>query len=240
MWIHESQSWTFLRKWQWPIKGKTCFPILLTTLLTPNVWVVFLMLYNSDTKYPESAQIPEVSRFSPTRPTLTSGTSHQFQVVTCTSNQLGISQEFLQPPPWVWYLSRRAHRTQLTGKHYHLLLIKDKTQKQPGASLAVQWFRFCASNAGCMRSIPGAGTKIPHASWQGQKKKKNKNPTRNKIQEAKRKRFTGQAMWEWCELPCPLGAYHPPSTLMCSATQELAKTCHRGFLWGLHYVGRID
>ena len=141
------------------------------------------MLYNSDTKYPESAQIPEVSRFSPTRPTLTSGTSHQFQVVTCTSNQLGISQEFLQPPPWVWYLSRRAHRTQLTGKHYHLLLIKDKTQKQPGASLAVQWFRFCASNAGCMRSIPGAGTKIPHDSWHGQKKKKTKTPPETKLRK---------------------------------------------------------
>ena len=111
------------------------------------------------------------------------------QVVTCTSNQLGISQEFLQPPPWVWYLSRRAHRTQLTGKHYHLLLIKDKTQKQPGASLAVQWFRFCASHAGCMRSIPGAGTEIPHASWQG---RKNKQTNKKKPPETKFRKPNGR------------------------------------------------
>ena len=40
----------------------------------------------------------------------------------------------------------------------------------------VQWLRLCASNAGGAGSIPGQGTKIPHASWHGQKlKKKKKN-----------------------------------------------------------------
>ena len=39
-----------------------------------------------------------------------------------------------------------------------------------GTSLAVQWLRFCASNAGGMGSIPGGGTKIPHAAWHSQKK----------------------------------------------------------------------
>ena len=34
----------------------------------------------------------------------------------------------------------------------------------PGTSLAIQWLRFCASNAGGMGSIPGQGTKIPHAT----------------------------------------------------------------------------
>ena len=29
----------------------------------------------------------------------------------------------------------------------------------------VQWLRFCASNAGDTGSIPGRGTKIPHAMW---------------------------------------------------------------------------
>ena len=40
----------------------------------------------------------------------------------------------------------------------------------PGASLAVQWFATPPSNAGAVGSIPGQGTKIPHAS---QPKKQN-------------------------------------------------------------------
>ena len=41
-----------------------------------------------------------------------------------------------------------------------------------GTSLAVQWLRLCASTAGGVGSIPGQGTKIPHASLPGQKIKK--------------------------------------------------------------------
>ena len=40
-----------------------------------------------------------------------------------------------------------------------------------GTSLAVQWLRLCASNAGGAGSIPGRGTKVPHATWCGQKNK---------------------------------------------------------------------
>ena len=36
----------------------------------------------------------------------------------------------------------------------------------------VQWLGLCASSAGGMGSIPGWGTKIPHATWHGQKTKK--------------------------------------------------------------------
>ena len=36
----------------------------------------------------------------------------------------------------------------------------------------VQLLRLCASNAGGVGSIPGWGTRIPHAAWHGQKKKK--------------------------------------------------------------------
>ena len=43
-----------------------------------------------------------------------------------------------------------------------------------GASLAVQWLRFHASTAGGIGSIPDQGTKIPHATWHGQKRKINK------------------------------------------------------------------
>ena len=40
-----------------------------------------------------------------------------------------------------------------------------------GTSLAVQWLRFRTSNAGGVGSIPGQGTKIPHAAWPKEKKK---------------------------------------------------------------------
>ena len=35
-----------------------------------------------------------------------------------------------------------------------------------------QWLRLCASTAGDAGLIPGQGTKILHALWHGQKKKK--------------------------------------------------------------------
>ena len=41
-----------------------------------------------------------------------------------------------------------------------------------GTSLAVQWLRLCTSTAGGTGSIPGQGTKIPHAMQCNQKKKK--------------------------------------------------------------------
>ena len=39
-----------------------------------------------------------------------------------------------------------------------------------GTSLVVRWLRLHVSNAGSAGSIPGQGTKIPHAAWHGQKK----------------------------------------------------------------------
>ena len=41
-----------------------------------------------------------------------------------------------------------------------------------GTSLAVQWLGLRASTAGGTNSIPGQGTKIPHAMQHSQKKKK--------------------------------------------------------------------
>ena len=38
-----------------------------------------------------------------------------------------------------------------------------------GTSLTVQWLRLHASTPGSMGSIPGQGTKIPHAIWHTQK-----------------------------------------------------------------------
>ena len=47
-------------------------------------------------------------------------------------------------------------------------------KKTLGTSLVVQWLRLLAPNAGGMGPIPGQGTKIPHATWHDQKKKKRK------------------------------------------------------------------
>ena len=48
-----------------------------------------------------------------------------------------------------------------------------------GISLVVQWLRLCTSTAGAVGSIPGQGTKIPHATKKiircSQKKKSNNN-----------------------------------------------------------------
>ena len=41
----------------------------------------------------------------------------------------------------------------------------------PRTSLVAQWLRFCVSYVGTVDSIPGQGTKIPNATWHGQKKK---------------------------------------------------------------------
>ena len=51
-----------------------------------------------------------------------------------------------------------------------LLLLRKKKKKDAGISLAVQWLRLYTSIAGGMGSVPGQGTKIPHASWCGPKK----------------------------------------------------------------------
>ena len=39
-----------------------------------------------------------------------------------------------------------------------------------GNSRGVQWLGLHASTAGGTGSIPGWGTKVPHAAWHGQKK----------------------------------------------------------------------
>ena len=55
-----------------------------------------------------------------------------------------------------------------------------------GDFLVVQWLRLHASTAGGTGSIPGWGTKIPHATWHGPEKKKKK-----------RKILVKSAVWHW-------------------------------------------
>ena len=49
-----------------------------------------------------------------------------------------------------------------------MMIIKNKYDE---TSLAVQWLRLRASNAGGVDLIPGWGTKTPHAVWCSQKMK---------------------------------------------------------------------
>ena len=51
------------------------------------------------------------------------------------------------------------------------MVVKIKKGEGYGTSLAVQWLRHRASNAGGKGSIPRGGTKIPHATPCSQKKK---------------------------------------------------------------------
>ena len=48
---------------------------------------------------------------------------------------------------------------------------------QKGNSLAVQWLGLCALTAEGLGSIPGWGTKIPHAAQRDQKKRRKKKKT---------------------------------------------------------------
>ena len=51
-----------------------------------------------------------------------------------------------------------------TSKNWpHPLALLCKKKKNTGTSLVVQWLRLHAFNAGDTGSIPGQGTKIPHA-----------------------------------------------------------------------------
>ena len=56
--------------------------------------------------------------------------------------------------------------------HCNPLLDLPSIKSVTGTSLTVQWLRLQASTAGGESSIPGRGTKIPHAEKHGQKIKK--------------------------------------------------------------------
>ena len=58
---------------------------------------------------------------------------------------------------------------------------KDSKIESMGTSLAVQWLRLCTYTLGVVGSIPGRGTKIPHA----QKVKKKNHQNYNVYNETK-------------------------------------------------------
>ena len=61
-----------------------------------------------------------------------------------------------------------------------------------GTSLTAEWLRLHISNAGDMSSIPGWGTKIPHAMWCGQNKEKIKKKKKNNKKITCKMKATGQ------------------------------------------------
>ena len=78
-------------------------------------------------------------------------------------------------------LDRRLKCEALTSKlgsaaASSLVPLMSQSSCENGTSLVVQWLRLCASNAGGVGSIPGLGTKIPHAVQWEQEKQKNHRP----------------------------------------------------------------
>ena len=109
--------------------------------------------------------------------------SEQFQLVFCMYNTLNGELVFL-----MMLLSLQALKYLCDSPRYLFpntyVPIYSRIQNTceskwtiQGTSVAVQWLRFCPSNAGSAGSIPGQGTKIPHAVWHGQKKIKERKKT---------------------------------------------------------------
>ena len=64
----------------------------------------------------------------------------------------------------------------------------------------MQWLRLCPSIAGDMSSIPGVGTKIPHAKGHSQKKKKKGKRTMKKDNVAKQDELVWEVGGEFMEM----------------------------------------
>ena len=81
-----------------------------------------------------------------------------------------------------------------------------------GTSLAVQQLRRCTSTAGGAGSIPGRGTKILHATWQGQKFKNSKQtlPPPQKTPLSSRKREGTASGFQGPQV-CPFKYPYPTS-----------------------------
>ena len=94
---------------------------------------------------------------------------------TSNPHQSPVRQEQFTPPIFQVNAMERI----LFPQNSYVEVISSSTSEYNciwGTSLAVQWLRLCASTAVGAGSIPGQGTKSPHAAWCSQKKKK-KNTT---------------------------------------------------------------
>ena len=101
------------------------------------------------------------------------------------------------------------------------LLFSSSTLRKSRTSLVVQWLRHYASIVGGTDSVPGQGTKIPHATLCGKKKKNRKQKAKTqetKKQNKKRKSYIYNTLSSHSlQIPC-----HFPSllTLECPRTQS--------------------
>ena len=86
----------------------------------------------------------------------------------------------INPSKCVWRAGERATRVYLPKRPEcnGVLEQAHSSSQEPilGTSLAVQWLRLRAPNAGGVGLIPGRGTKIPHATLCGCKNKTKKEP----------------------------------------------------------------
>ena len=71
-----------------------------------------------------------------------------------------------------WTPSTRMHGPSFPCILYLGRVLVLLLQRKGSVPLAVQWLKLCASDAGGMRSILGQGMKISHATWHGQRGKK--------------------------------------------------------------------
>ena len=79
---------------------------------------------------------------------------------------------YFQPLPLLFMLLWRCSPSSMTGSCTSIRLNITSSPTSP----EVQWLRLWAFTAGDTDLIPGWRTKIPHATWEGQKKKKKSSP----------------------------------------------------------------
>ena len=87
---------------------------------------------------------------------------------------IGYAQNDAVELGWHWTLYLLLWTSALRPHHargpWTLVAATGTLRKLGGTFLVVQWFRLCTSNGGDMSSVPGWGTKTPHAVWHSQKK----------------------------------------------------------------------
>ena len=96
----------------------------------------------------------------------------------------------------------------LTERKKYLLLQHQNCKT--GTSPAVLWLRLCTSSAGYMGSVPGRGSKIPHAAWPKEKRLQDCSDEAFSDKLEAQFAITGEKVHaafflHHCPDPCPLG-----------------------------------
>ena len=102
---------------------------------------------------------------------------------------------------------------------YYYIPNRMAERKQNRNSLVVQWLGLHASTAGGLGSIPGQGTKIPQASWWGQKQTNKQKPNDTKSWQQSTMQSNGDSH------PLLVGVQNGPATLENSLTVSCEVKC---------------